>query len=307
MTSQLPLSGDHDEYGVRFEATPSQPAATFSTFRYAVTPGYLETMRIPLRAGRLIDDRDTAAAPRVALISESLAERRFQGTPAVGQMLRIGPAGPFTIVGIVGNVRQLSLALADTDAVYISAPQSWFADNPMSLVVRAQGDAGTLAAALRPAIWSIDKDQPIVRVATLEELVTKSAAERRFALIVFEVFALAALALAAIGTYGVMAGRVAERTREIGVRMALGAPRAGILWLILRQGLRLTATGVLVGVAGASAATGVLTSLLFRVSRLDPLTYAEVIVLLVAVSIAACMLPAYRASHVDPAITLRAE
>lgn len=153
----------------------------------------------------------------------------------------------------------------------------------------------------------MDKDQPITRVATIRDLVARSAAERRFALIVFEAFALAALALAAIGLYGVLSGSVAERMREIGVRSALGATRAQLVSLIVREGMGLTLIGVAIGLAGAVAATRALVTLLFGVSRLDPMTYAGVVVLLAGVSALACWIPASRAARVDPSITLRAE
>jgi putative ABC transport system permease protein len=306
-TAQLPLSGDRDQYGTRLEATPTQPAQMFGTFRYPVSPGYLEATGIPLRAGRVFDDRDVAGAPLVALISRSLAEAGFPGIDPIGQRLRIGPAGPFTIVGVTGDVRQVSLALNDSFAVYISAPQSWFADNPRTLVVRTRSDAAALAPAVREAIWSVDKDQPITRVATMEELVSASAAERRFALTLFEAFAVTALLLAAIGIYGVLAGSVAERTREIGVRAALGASRGNILGLVLRQGMVLTGIGIAIGLGGAAAASGALTTLLFQVTRLDPLTYGAVVALLLGVAAIACWLPAWRAARVDPTITLRAE
>jgi putative ABC transport system permease protein len=156
-------------------------------------------------------------------------------------------------------------------------------------------------------VWSVDKDQPITRVATMTDLVSQSAAERRFALIVFEVFAAAALALAAIGLYGVLSGSVAERRREIGVRSALGATRAQIVSLVVREGMGLTLLGVAIGLAGAAVATRALVTLLFGVSRLDPGTYAAVIFVLAGVSAVACWIPASRAARVDPSITLRAE
>jgi putative ABC transport system permease protein len=306
-TAQLPLSGDRDQYGARLEATATQPAQMFGVFRYAISPGYLEATGIPLRAGRVFDDRDVAGAPLVALVSRSLAEAGFPGIDPIGQRLRIGPAGPFTIVGVTGNVRQVSLALTDSFAVYISAPQSWFIDNPRTLAVRVRGDAAALAPAVRDAIWAVDKDQPVTRVATMEELVSASAAERRFALTLFEAFAVTALVLAAIGIYGVLAGSVAERTREIGVRAALGASRTNILALVLRQGMTLTGLGVTIGLGGAAAASGTLVTLLFGITRLDPITYGAVVALLLGVSAAACWIPAWRAARVDPAITLRAE
>ena len=306
-TAQLPLSGDRDQYAARLEATATQPAQMFGVFRYPVSPGYLEATGIPLRAGRVFDDRDVAGAPLVALVSRSLAEAGFPGIDPIGQRLRIGPAGPFTIVGVTGDVRQVSLALNDSFAVYISAPQSWFADNPRTLAVRVRGDAAALAPAIREAIWSVDKDQPITRVATMEEIVSASAAERRFALTLFEAFAVTALVLAAIGIYGVMAGSVAERTREIGVRAALGASRGNIVALVLRQGMGLTGAGMVLGLGGAVAASGALATLLFGVTRFDPATYASVAVLLFGVSAVACWLPAWRAARVDPTVTLRAE
>jgi putative ABC transport system permease protein len=173
--------------------------------------------------------------------------------------------------------------------------------------VRTRGDAASFAPAVRQAIWSVDRDQPVVRIATMDKLVAASAAERHFALMLFEVFALAALVLAAAGIYGVLAGSVAERTREIGVRSALGASRADIIALVLRQGMQLTVFGVAIGLAGAATATRAIVAMLFSVSRLDPETYVGVVVLLATVSAIACAVPAWRAARVDPAVTLRAE
>jgi putative ABC transport system permease protein len=317
-TAQLPMSGDRDEYGAWFAATPTQDAETYGAFRYAVSPGYVEAMRIPLRRGRLLDERDAADAPLVVLISESLADSRFHGMDPIGQHLRIGPdgPGPFTIVGVVGDVKQLSLALTDSHAVYLNAAQSWFATNVMSLVVRARGPGGpgnpggdiaTLAPSIRQAIWSVDKDQPVVRIATMDRLLADSAGERRFALMLFEAFGLAALVLAAAGIYGVLAGSVAERTREIGVRSALGATRSNIVGLVARQGMTLTLPGIGIGLAGAVAASQAIAAMLFGVSRLDPITYLAVIALMGGVAAIACSVPAWRAARVDPAVTLRAE
>jgi len=176
-----------------------------------------------------------------------------------------------------------------------------------SLVVRMQGDTGLLAPAIRQAIWAVEKDQPIVRIATMEDLLARSQAQRRFTLVLFAAFALVGLVLAASGIYGVLSGSVNERTREIGIRSALGASRKDILTLVVRQGMILTGIGLLIGLAGAIAASQALITLLFNVSRLDPITYLGVIVLLLAVSVLACWVPARRAAQVDPAVTLRAE
>ncbi|MEW6732501.1 MAG: ABC transporter permease [Acidobacteriota bacterium] len=309
-TSQLPLSNDSDKYGVHFESSPTQPSENdHGAFRYAISPGYLETMHIPLQRGRLLDEHDRSGAPLVALINESYAKREFPGIDPIGQRLRIGPMdGPFyTIVGVVGDVKQASLAISQADAVYITPEQWHFADRAMSLVVRTQGDAAALAPVIRDAIWSVDKDQPIVRLATMDDLLATSAAERRFALILFEAFGIVALVLAATGIYGVLSGSVTERIHEIGVRLALGASRGNILALVVRQGMTLTGLGVVIGLTGAVATTQAIVALLFGISRLDPITYLSVIALLVGVSVIACSIPAWRAARVDPSITLRAE
>jgi putative ABC transport system permease protein len=318
-TSQLPLSGDSESFGVHFELYPNDDPE--DTLRYAVNPGYFEAMHIPLRRGRLLDEHDApswranvpAETPQAILISESLAKRKFPGQDPIGQRVRVGPEidradGPWhTIVGVVGDVKQTSLALSASDAFYTTPTQWQWIDNVMSLVVRTRGDAAALAPAIRKAIWSVDKDQPIVRVATMNELLARSEAERHFVLILFEAFGLVALLLAATGIYGVLSGGVTERTREIGVRVALGATRNDILALVIRQGIALTGIGIVIGLCGALAASQALVTLLFGVSRLDLVTYLGVIALLAGVSAVACSVPAWRAAQVDPSITLRAE
>ena len=307
-TSQLPLSGDSDVYGAHFEN--DDPERAYPVFRYAVTPGYLETLGIPLRRGRLLGTQDTADAPRVMLISESLAKRRFPDQDPIGKRVQVGggsSATLFTIVGVVGDVKQMSLAMSDSDAVYGTTTQWHWADGTLSLTVRARGNVAALTPAIKNAIWSVDKDQPIVRVATMDSLIAASAAERRFVLILFEAFGLVSLILAATGIYGVLSGGVTERTREIGVRTALGASRSDILTLVIRQGMTLTGIGIALGLLGAVAASQVLSTLLFDVSQLDPLTYAGVIVLLGGVSMIACAVPAWRAARIDPMVALRYE
>jgi putative ABC transport system permease protein len=308
-TSQLPLSGDYDEYGVIFEPGPyEKQEGGYSSFRYAVSPGYFEAMGIPLRSGRLLDARDVAGAPPTVVISESLAKRKFQGQDPLGRRLSVGGDTSLrVIVGVVGDVKQMSLASLQSDAVYTTAEQYSVIDNVRSLVIRARGDAAALAPAIRKAIWSVDKDQPIARVATMDSLLAATAAERRFALILFEAFGLVALALACAGIYGALSGSVNERTREIGVRMALGAERRDVLGMILWQGLKLTLSGVGIGLLASWAATRMLTKLLYGVSATDPLTFGGVALLLTAVALVACYLPARRATKVDPLVALRHE
>ena len=309
-SSQLPLSGDLDDgYGVRFESSATDNV-NIGAFRYAVSPGYLETMGIPLRRGRLLSATDTANTPPVAVISESLARSKFQDQDPIGQRLRLGGNdGPWsTVVGVVGDVKQTSLAVSQLNAVYMTNDH-WllFTDRALWLVVRAPHEPAELAPAIRQAIWSIDKDQPIVRVATMDHRLASSAAERRFALILFEAFGFVAVVLVAVGLYGVLSASVTERTREIGVRLALGAQRRDVLCLILRQGLKLTLVGVSIGLLASWAVTRLLTKLLYGVTATDPLVFGGVASLLTVVALFACYVPARRAMKVDPLVILRSE
>ena len=309
-TNALPLSGDGplDQYGVNFEVDHN-PNKADDALRYAVTPGYLETMKIPLKRGRFLDEGDRAGAPAVALISESFAKRKFGSIdPLVGQHVHIGnPDHWYTIVGVVGDVKQMSLALSEPDAVYTTVDQWSWIETSMSLVVRARGNAAALAPDIRNAIWSVDKDLPIDRVDTMDDLIAASAAERQFTLILFEAFGIVALALAAVGIYGVLSGSVTERTREIGIRLALGAPPRNILSLIILRGMKLTAVGVVIGLGGALLASQAIASQLFGVSPLDVITYIAVTVILAAIAAIACWIPARRAARVDPLVALRYE
>jgi putative ABC transport system permease protein len=306
-TSQLPLSGDDDEYGVRFEGEDARAGS--SIFRYAVSDGYFDAIGIPLRRGRVIDARDLETSPYVAVISESLARRRFGSADPIGRRLHIGPpdAPWYAIVGIVGDVRQVSLAVTQPDAIYIATRQSWFVDRARSLVARVQGDADSAAPAIRDAIWTADKDQPILRIAKMDDLVAASAAARRFALTLFEAFALAAFALAGLGLYGVLAGSVTERSREIAIRSALGASRSTVLGLVVRQGMAITTAGVAVGIGGALAAGRAIATLLFGITPLDPVTYGGVITSLLLMALLSSSVPAWRAVRIDPATALRQE
>jgi putative ABC transport system permease protein len=212
-----------------------------------------------------------------------------------------------TVVGVVADVKHSSLQVGEEDAFYTPNSQWAWADPVMTLVARTDRDAAATAPAVRNAIWSVDKDQAVVRVETMEQIISASEAQRRFAMTIFEVFAILALVLAATGIYGVLAGSVTERFREIGVRAALGATRSNILGLVLRQGMLMTLIGVVIGIVSALAATRALITMLFGVSRVDPLTYIGVIAVLAGVSMLACFVPAWRAARVDPSIALRQE
>lgn len=309
-TSLLPLSQKREvltagTYGTSFE----KDERGYDVFLYAVTPDYFRTMGIPLRRGRFLDMGDVAIAARAVVISESLAKRELPGEDPIGKRLHVGPKDRpwYTIVGVAGDVKQSSLAVIDLDAVYIRTEQQWFEDDAMYLVVRTRGDASTLVPAIRAAVWSADREQAIVHVATMDSLVAASAAERRFVLIVFEAFGLVALILAATGMYGVLSGGVAERFREIGIRSALGASRLSILSLVIREGMILATVGCVIGLVAAAAVGRGMMALLFGMSRLDPITYGTVTVLLGAVSAVACWAPAWRATKVDAMVVLRYE
>ncbi|MFI5214242.1 MAG: ABC transporter permease [Gemmatimonadales bacterium] len=310
-TSQLPLSGDLDQYGVHVEPRPNEDLEVeHPGFRYAVSDGYFEALHIPVLRGRTLTAADRTGQPPVAVIDETMARHGWGGTDPIGHRVRIGPSdqGPwYTIVGVVGDVIQASLSERAANAIYVPESQWIFGDGSMSLVVRTRAEPAALTRALRGAIWSVDKDQAIVRIATLRDLVAGTEARRRFALVLLEVFASVALVLAAAGIYGVLAGSVSERRREIGVRAALGASRADIVRMILRQGAGMTTIGIVLGLIAAAALSRAIAGLLFATSRLDPVTYAGVAVLLLLVALLACWVPAARAARVDPMSTLRAD
>jgi putative ABC transport system permease protein len=307
-TSQLPLSGESDAYGVQFESTLN-PNEDLPALRYATSPGYIEAMGIPLRRGRTFDASDMREGPLAALINESYARRKFGAENPIGQRLHLGSRDVpwYTIVGVVGEVKQQSLAAEQTDAVYVPANKWYAQDRVLWLVVRTAQDPASSAGAVRRAIWSIDKAQPITEVATMDSRIKTSAGERRFALVLFEAFGIVALVLAATGIYGVLAGNVSERRREIGVRAALGATRETIIGHVLGQGLGLTALGMVIGLAAAMAASRGLVSLLYSTSHLDVVTYLGVVLVLLAAAVVACWVPAWRAAQVDPVSALRSD
>ena len=319
LTSQLPLGGDQDIYGIQFEKD-NKPVGD-AGYRYAVTPGYFAAMQIPLRRGRLLDDHDTVGGPVAVLISQSLADREFGAQDPIGQHVRLGPeAGrsdkPWaTIVGVVGNVKQESLAITQQDAFYTTTAQWAFGDdilsiaNIQSIAIRTRGDVppASLAPAIQQAIWSVDRDRVISRIATMESLVAATEVERRFVLVLFEAFGMVALVLAAIGIYGVLSGSVTERTREIGVRTALGATRTDILTLILRQGMTMTCIGLAIGLCFGLVAARALAAMLYGISWLDGGTWLGATLLLFAVAGFACLIPARRAASIDPMQALRTE
>jgi putative ABC transport system permease protein len=276
-----------------------------------VTPDYFKTMEIALLGGRAFTEADTEGAARVAIIDESFARTFFPNQDPVGKRLKRGKLDStrpwMTIIGVVRQVHSHRLEAAAREQVYFPFYQDPSPYN-MSLIARTSA-AGALSLSLdvRSAIQSVDPNQPVFDVFTLRQVVGDSMAERRFSMLLMAVFAAVALTLAAVGIYGVMAYAVAQRTHEIGIRVALGATAGSILRLIVGQGMALTLTGVGIGLLAALALTRLLASLLYSVSATDPLTFAVIALLLTGVALLACWLPARRATKVDPMVALRYE
>jgi putative ABC transport system permease protein len=308
--SQIPLAGNMDRYGFHVEGKMyANPEEDPSAQRYCITPGFLETMRIPLLRGRDISLADRASAPQVLLVSETTARRMWPGEDPIGKRVKLGGVDQpwWTVVGITGDVHHAGLD-ADPDMQMYVPHQQWpFPDGLMVFVIRAASTPAAISSAAQQAIHSIDRTQPISRIMPLESYVGLSVQGREFALILIGAFAAIALTLSVVGIYGVTAYSVAQRTREIGIRMALGAQRREVFGLLLRQGMLLVVCGVIAGVIASVALTRFLATMLFDVQPTDPLTFAGVVLLLVAVSAVACFLPARRAMRVDPIIALHYE
>ncbi|HEX8811263.1 MAG TPA: ADOP family duplicated permease, partial [Terracidiphilus sp.] len=308
--SQIPLAGNMDRYGFHVEGKMHpNPEEDPSAQRYCITPGFLETMRIPLLRGRDISLADRATAPQVLLVSETTARRMWPGEDPIGKRVKLGGVDQpwWTVVGITGDVHHAGLDTDPDMQMYIPHQQWPFPDSLMVFVIRAASTPAAISSAAQQAIHSIDATQPISRIMPLESYVGLSVQGREFALILIGAFAAIALTLSVVGIYGVTAYSVAQRTREIGIRMALGAQRREVFGLLLRQGMLLVVCGVIAGVIASVALTRFLATLLFDVQPTDPLTFAGVVLLLVAVSAVACFLPARRAMRVDPIIALRYE
>lgn len=270
----------------------------------ATSPRLLETLRIPLRAGRAFTDADNAQAPKVLIVNEALARRYWPNQNAVGKHILIGrlPA-PSEIVGVAGDTRNSGLALDAKPLIYLPYPQLPWGN--MNLIVRTAGDPHEMAVPVRTQVAGLDPDQPVTAVQTVEELMDTSRAQPRFTMLLIGTFSAAALVLAVIGIYGVLAYTVAQRRRELGIRMALGAEKSDISRLVVGQGLTLTLAGVGAGLVGALVLTRIMASLLYRVGAWDPTTFALVPLGFLVIALAASYLPARRATRVEPTEALR--
>ncbi|MEE9577089.1 MAG: ABC transporter permease [Gemmatimonadota bacterium] len=306
----LPLSGLVTDISFGIEARMPEPGDEPAADARRATPGFFETMGVPLLEGRVFEAGDRADALPVVIISESLAEKHFRGESPIGARIKVGgvrnPEAPWwTIVGVVGSVRSRALDRIPEPEIYLPVAQR--PPRGLSFVVRAEGDPAALMQGFREAVWSVDADMPVSQLATLEDTFAASLAPQRFLAWLLGTFAALALLLGSVGIYSVMAYMVSRRTREIGIRMALGARPADVMRATMRRGLALTAAGLALGLAGALAASRALTSLLFEISPTDPVTLGVVATLLAGAALFACYWPARRATRVDPMVTLRYE
>jgi putative ABC transport system permease protein len=304
-TSQIPMGGNYDQRGFWIEGRSSDPSLVPSVERYSVTPDYFRVMRIPLLRGRGFTDADRADAMPVMVIGESTARQLWPGTDPIGQHVRIGgPDSPGrTIVGIAGDVRHFRLDEAPTLQMYL--PQSQLTDSFLVLTVRSARSPDALIPELRGVIRGLDPTVPVYQIATAREIVEETMAERRFAMRLLGAFAGVALLLAAVGLYGVVSYTVAQRTHEVGLRIALGAARADVLRLILSSGLGTIAAGLAIGLLATLVVVRFMESLLFGVDAGDPASLAAATGLLVLVAVGAHLVPARRALRIDPAVALR--
>ena len=313
MITFLPLStsGMKFSFSVEGRNVPSDVQLPFALYR-VISPEYFSALGIPLQRGRFFDSRDSATATPAIIVNRHLAEQFWPGEDPTGKRLKIGAAdspNPWaTVVGVVGDVRQAGLygeLIPELYVPYAQERRPWVA--PRDLVVRVNGDSAALVGAVREAVWAVDKDQPVSNVRTMDQVFALAVSRERFQMLLLALFATLALVLACVGLYGVVSYAVAQRTHEIGVRMALGAQPRDVLRLVIRQGMALTIAGLFIGIGVGLAVTRVMTDMLFGVTATDAVTFVSVAVVLVVVAFLACYVPARRATKVDPLVALRYE
>lgn len=311
VTTNLPLYRQGNSISISIEGRPEPPPGQEPIMvTRMISPGYFDTMSIPLLKGRQLTDQDTDNSPDVVVISETMARRLWPGEDAIGKRIAIGrirsPEDWIQVVGVVKDVRQFELNADPKPQMYLTYRQFGFFD-ARDLVVKTDVDPASLASTVRKTVWEIDKDQPVSNIRTMETILADSIARQRFSMLLLAIFASVALVLAAVGIYGVMSYSVAQRTHEIGIRMALGAQTSAVLKLAVGYGVKLVAAGIAIGLIAAFALTRVMSTLLFGVTATDPTTFALISLLLVAVAAIASYIPARRATRVNPIIALRYE
>ena len=313
-TTSVPLLWKGGSSGFYPEGLKSPiPGMAYDATHRQVSNNYLQTMNVPLRQGRYFDNRDNAQSMPVAIINETMARQYWPGENALGRRFKIGDPDSdlpwMEIVGIVADIRQMGLDEPVKAEMYFPYQQithnPWFI--PRDLAIRTSGDTSNLVGSVRQIIREVDPDQPVSNVATMAEVLGTEAAQRRMGMIMLAGFAALALLLASLGIYGILAYFVTQHTNEIGVRQALGATPRNILFLVLKKGMALTLLGVVIGIGASFALTRLMSSLLFGVNASDPLTFVTVPLLLVLVALVACLVPALRATKIDPLVALRYE
>jgi predicted permease len=303
----LPISGNGEDAKIVFLDRRELPPGEAPRAQVNVCDAhFFSTMKIPLLRGREFTSADTANSPAVAVVNQMMARTYWRDSDPIGKMISL-PEKDVTarVVGVVGDVKQYNLD--DLDAAQVYLPQSQAPDIFATLVVRVEGNPMNLGGTLRNAVWSVDRDQPVWKIRTEQSLLDESVGSRRFLKLLLEIFSALALALAAIGIYGLLSYYTGQRIQEIGVRMALGAQPHHIMRLVLGEGLRIAAGGLAIGFLGALGLTRFLSSQLFGVSATDPVTFAAVAFVLSTVILAACYVPARRAMRLDPMVALRYE
>jgi putative ABC transport system permease protein len=307
----LPLTYNGDSMSIAVEGIPDPPPAQWPDVIYrAIGPGYFTTMGIPMVRGRDFTDQDRVDSKSVVVISEKTAQHYWPGENPIGKRLKSGATTsdiPWReVIGVVKDVRQ-------NDFIAQPKMQMYFAHRQLkeltanSLVVRTSVEPMSLAVSVRNAIWAVDKDQPVANIDTMDHIVSEAIARQRFSMLLLGIFAGLALVFAAVGIYGVMSYSVAQRRHEIGIRIALGAQRADVLRMTMKQGLKLVVLGLLIGLASAFVLTRVMASLLFGINATDPATFASICVVLLGVAALANYIPALRATKVDPIVALQAQ
>lgn len=309
ITSQLPLQ-DWPQFITRVEGRPSPRVNEAPTTGYSgVSADYFRTLGITVVRGRGFSESDRSGSPLVCVVNEAFARRFFPNEDPMGRRIEVGfdePPRWIEIVGIAGDARNQSLEVQPQEEVFVPLThQLDFLGPALSVAIRMRPGTSDITSAVRQSVWSIDKDQPLHNLKLMREVLIEATAQRRFTLLLLTVFASLALLLTLVGLYGVLAYAVSRRRREIGVRMALGAQRGNITRLVLREGLLLAGIGLALGWIGTLAVTRVLRSLLYGVTPTDPLTFAAITLLLAAVALLACLIPARRAARTDPMVALR--
>jgi putative ABC transport system permease protein len=306
MVQSLPIRDDYRlSFGV--QGRPTAPGSGLSENYRLVSPGYFESLGIPIRRGRAFTSQDTSKSPLVAVVDESFARRHFPGEDPIGRGLSLGNGteGFFEIVGVVGDVRYGGLDAGQDPTIYVPYAQDVF--STMWIVARTEGEPSAIASDVRSLLKNLDRNIPAFAMSPLTTVVSDSLGQRRFSMLLLGLFATIALLLAAVGLYGVIGYSVSQRTQEIGVRLAVGASRGRVLGMIIGQGLRLVGAGTVIGLAGALILARLVSTLLFEVTPFDPPSYAGTVLTLISVAILACWFPARRALRVDPIAALRCD